>query len=544
MGLWAGVLGGCLPGSADWIEPTPVGGSPTDVSEPDAGSTPGQPTVDGGSLSGEDSGTQPSPVDGGATDGGSAPVAGNTYYVSPLGQDSGPGTQASPFKTIAKAVLVARAGDVIRVAPGTYREKLQITTSGKPDAPITLLGDSADPAQYPVLDGGDPNYANTSTDVPLISMRRASFWVFERLRLVNASATSVALDASGYVVLRRLRVEFHQHGVRLFNKSHHILMERCELSQTFPAGSTWSQLKGSKWEGGALTSFGGAGMNVIRYNFVHDVFNGVYLGNDSGGRPQAFYDANVWIYRNRFENVIDDPFEPESQSFNNHFFHNRLVDTHRMVSLAPTYLGPIYVYGNVMTVSRQVTGENRVTSAFKVELDSTYPAQGVYLFNNSVDVSAAGLNGKAIDLLADTVKGLFHWNNAYRTELVSIGSATLVGSEFDYDLSQQSLGFPEPHGAGGVEPGFVDPVHGDLRLLPGAAAAGKARAVSLPSGFTTSGVVPAGAAVGAYELSEVDYRAFPEPVYVVPPGGEDPSFGAQQYPWPADVRGGVNPPSG
>ena len=57
-------------------------------------------------------------------------------YVSQTGGDDGnTGTQASPYKTIGKAITSSSSGDVINVKSGTYREKLNFT---KDD--ITLQG--------------------------------------------------------------------------------------------------------------------------------------------------------------------------------------------------------------------------------------------------------------------------------------------------------------------------------------------------------------------------------------------------------------------
>lgn len=43
-------------------------------------------------------------------------------HVSPKGNDSNPGTAASPLRTISKAARTAMPGDEIIVHAGTYRE--------------------------------------------------------------------------------------------------------------------------------------------------------------------------------------------------------------------------------------------------------------------------------------------------------------------------------------------------------------------------------------------------------------------------------------
>lgn len=61
-----------------------------------------------------------------------------TFYVSPLGDNSNPGTQAEPWKTIQFAVNEAVAGDVLMVEDGVYQGPVIMTRSGAPDAYITL----------------------------------------------------------------------------------------------------------------------------------------------------------------------------------------------------------------------------------------------------------------------------------------------------------------------------------------------------------------------------------------------------------------------
>ena len=54
-----------------------------------------------------------------------APAGAADLYVAPDGQDSDPGTLASPLKTIGKAAEMATPGTTIRVAPGIYPEILE-----------------------------------------------------------------------------------------------------------------------------------------------------------------------------------------------------------------------------------------------------------------------------------------------------------------------------------------------------------------------------------------------------------------------------------
>lgn len=78
-----------------------------------------------------------------------------TYFVAPYGDDANPGTSpGAPFRTINQAAQVMVDGDVCYVAPGTYRESVQI-----PDALQTqhkmlyFLGDP-EASRFPGVDPG------------------------------------------------------------------------------------------------------------------------------------------------------------------------------------------------------------------------------------------------------------------------------------------------------------------------------------------------------------------------------------------------------
>lgn len=68
-----------------------------------------------------------------------------THYVNvATGSDTNPGTANSPFKTIAKALRVAKNGDVVQVAPGTYSQASgEVFPLRVPDG-VLLQGDEFD----------------------------------------------------------------------------------------------------------------------------------------------------------------------------------------------------------------------------------------------------------------------------------------------------------------------------------------------------------------------------------------------------------------
>ena len=73
-----------------------------------------------------------------------APVAGGAeYHVAPSGSDANPGTRGAPFRTINRAAQVARAGDVVTIAAGTYAGTVRVANSGTREAPIVFQAAAA-----------------------------------------------------------------------------------------------------------------------------------------------------------------------------------------------------------------------------------------------------------------------------------------------------------------------------------------------------------------------------------------------------------------
>lgn len=75
------------------------------------------------------------------------------YYLSPSGDDSGPGSLAKPFYTLQAAVTHLNPGDTLLLRQGTYYGPVRLTQSGTAAAPITL---AAYPGENPLLIGADP----------------------------------------------------------------------------------------------------------------------------------------------------------------------------------------------------------------------------------------------------------------------------------------------------------------------------------------------------------------------------------------------------
>lgn len=79
-------------------------------------------------------------------------AGGTTYYVSPSGADSGPGTVDDPWRTIEASLSRLEAGDVLIVRAGTYEERVE-PSSLKPAGQSNRILVRAAPGERPVIRG-------------------------------------------------------------------------------------------------------------------------------------------------------------------------------------------------------------------------------------------------------------------------------------------------------------------------------------------------------------------------------------------------------
>lgn len=126
----------------------------------------------------------PSPRDAGVT-------PGNTFYVSPSGNDASPGTFAAPWRTLTFALAQLQPGDTLELADGTYTQATtgllgvdcQMLSSGRPDAPITVRSHSPRGALLQGDGVAQPIFITNCSD-----------WRFLDLVAVGADAPAGAYD--------------------------------------------------------------------------------------------------------------------------------------------------------------------------------------------------------------------------------------------------------------------------------------------------------------------------------------------------------------
>jgi hypothetical protein len=436
-------------------------------------------------------------------------AASTDVYVSVTGNDASACTSSAPCRTIQKGMNVVQPGGTVHIQAGTYSESVSISKVATQAQPIRILGENA------ILSNG-------GTGAFIVS--NSQWIIFEGLTIKGYTLSDFQIRQSHYLTFKNNILQFKFAAVRILDDVSHVLVENNEMYQTYPVGSTWSFLKGSEYEGaGIYATTGGQGMYIIRGNYFHDSMNGVYISDDGVGQ---WMNANIFISGNTFRNIVDDPFEPEGDSFNLHFYNNSLINTHRMASIVPdaACIGPIFVYGNYQHDTIDPTGEasiGRKNSAIKMDMSIGTCPNGVWVFNNTINANALGTNFYGVHLITPSVKNYTMLNNVLITEKNAYsGTAVFTNAISDYNISLMPFGDVEPHSL------QADPLldlNGTLQST--SPAKGRGTSVEITNYFASSDIVPAGADLGAF-------RGFPLPHYVLPPGGEPVDFPANVAGWP------------
>lgn len=404
-----------------------------------------------------------------------------TYsYISPNGVDTNNCTRESPCKTVLKA---SEKDNQIVFLEGSYGS-MNVSLIGSPDLPYSLIGENA------VFTG-----TLTISNSQWVEVEGISF---------TSTGNQVSLNKSHFLKFRNNYFDYRTRGISIQGYSSNILVEGNEFTQSCSLGKNWSQLKGSTCEGGGVygSSYGG-GSYYIRNNYVHDVFNGFYFTDDTAGK---WMNSNIFIYNNIFERVIDDPAEPEGDSFNFYFYNNYMKDTHRMISLTSGGLGKIFVYNNVQITEGNPTYETgRLNSAFKIDLSSGF-SNGVYIFNNTI-IGNNGYNFYGYDMLSRSVNSpLYVRNNVYLLNL-KVFSSSPTGGDINFDFSQTAFGMNQPNGYVGNL--LIDK---EGKPLSGSPILSKSEEIYIEGNFFDKNVViEKGSDAGAFQEN------IPNPKWVSPP---------------------------
>jgi fibronectin type 3 domain-containing protein len=118
-----------------------------------------------------------------------------TYYVSPIGSDTNPGSATAPFRQIRRALTSVVPGDKVLVSDGNYLGFNVSGINGTSTAPITVQAVGSAAVVTPTTDRSD----NRDT----IFVTYSSYVVLDGLTSSNANRAAVRIDNSPNITVRR-----------------------------------------------------------------------------------------------------------------------------------------------------------------------------------------------------------------------------------------------------------------------------------------------------------------------------------------------------
>ena len=119
-------------------------------------------------------------------------------FVSPQGNDSNPGTQAAPLRSLTRAAGMARPGTQVVVAPGTYPGTVQTKANGTPGARIAFVSSTRGAAKVITAGGAGEAWRNSGDYVDIVGFD------------ITGSSTDGLTDQGSFVRL----VDNKVHGFR------------------------------------------------------------------------------------------------------------------------------------------------------------------------------------------------------------------------------------------------------------------------------------------------------------------------------------------
>jgi hypothetical protein len=155
---------------------------------------------------------------------------GANYYVSPSGDDSNPGSESQPWRTILHAANQANSGDTVYVRSGIYKEAISFDKSGDPQ---NLTRFKAYDSEVPVIEGEG---IGIGTAVRI----HGAYFQLEGFEIRN---WDTGIEMTGHhIEVADCRVHDLYCGISPHDGCHDFVLDRVDISRFFLYGfdaSTW-----------------------------------------------------------------------------------------------------------------------------------------------------------------------------------------------------------------------------------------------------------------------------------------------------------------
>jgi hypothetical protein len=403
---------------------------------------------------------------------------------------------------------------------GTTNQTLEITESGSPDGYI-LYTDSDDGS---VIDAGyNRDYCITVN---------ASYIIIRGLDLRGANVYGIRLYDCHDVVIERCDISdfsdieddgWGNRGAAIFSLStglERIIVQRNIIHNPYSDTNSWSEYRakyGTYHPRGptAIGFVNSAGNHVIRYNEIYSD-DDHYFDDCMGAGNNNFPNRDSDIYGNYIANCWDDGIEAEDDNCNVRIWGNFIDWTFVKIAIAPTKVGPVYIWRNISGVGCQdnIHSWNEIERGGFLKTDNG--GGKVYVFHNTLLQPAPprgvyyplgtgrglGWGGRMLNVMSRN--NILHVSNSNYPSIKDSAGVTYHDAlaDYDYDLfngHNETYPGAEPNGINDVP--IYDPGNGDGEFALDSFSPGYDAGVVLPNfNDNYNGAAPD---IGAYEAGSL-----------------------------------------
>jgi hypothetical protein len=418
-------------------------------------------------------------------------LGGPTRYVDrshPQASDTGPGTASTPWRTILHAVKTARAGETVLIKRGTYPEnesgRVEVANSGTETSPITFSAYPGDERQVVISGASFRIHGRSHIVVRGLKVTGAYTTSTSRGFSIQGPGTNIALlgnetDGTRSSGIGVWGVSFntdptdYQH---LFNivLDHNLIQRACDGGYdeciTVANGVHDIRVSNNEITAPGDTALGGEGID-----FKEGVFGGVVSGN-------YVHDMiKVAIYMDA-AGVAIGPGGVEDIAISGNRVRN--ISNGEGIELGTEGRGNLK---NLQVVNNTIQGVAKNGITLYAHPSGTGTATGITFMNNtSYDNVRYGVRVSFPSTRASgvLVRNNISYSNGYGDYSVASGASATAD-----------------HNLWGIDPRFMNPTAGDLRLSVGSPAADVGSPTGAPANDLAGVARPQGPAfdIGAFE---------------------------------------------